>query len=427
MAYTINHISTVEKEVEANFTAEEVSNFINQQFSRISRTASLKGFRKGKAPLNVIKQFYGKEVLAEAERNFLTEGIQEPVAKEHLNIATQPEIFDKSELKNGEPFSFKFHVETFPNIEIELKPFEHDFTPIKYDESMLESELAAIRKRFTEYKESEDGLSADNDKMVISFSGKDGENEIQGTNGKDVTVVLGEKRFVPDFENALYNHKKGDSFTADVKFPDDYKPESGLAGKTVQFSIEVTKLEKCTNAPELTDEFLAGKEGYPNTLEELKTQTKQNIENYLNDVMTQTKKELAISTYVKNYDFELPPSFFKSEREARIADYKHQNNVEVVPEAEITKIEDDAKYSIKRYIIINTLADKLNVSVSDKELDLSFANEARSYGLPAEYATKLREYCSEEQLQERRYNLREQKILEQMAEKMVFTEKTPEK
>lgn len=427
MAYKINHLSTVEKEVEVNFSAEEVSNFINQQFSRISHTASLKGFRKGKAPLNVIKQFYGKEVLAEAERNFLTEGIQEPVAKEHLNIATQPEISEKSELKNGEPFSFKFHVETFPNIDIELKPFEHDFTPIKYNESMLENELAAIRKRFTEYKESEDGLSADNDKMVITFSGKDGDTEIKGTSGKDVTVVLGEKRFVPDFENALYNHKKGDSFTADVKFPDDYNPESGLAGKTLQFSIEVTKLEKCTNAPELTDEFLAGKDGYPDTLEELKTQTKQNIENYLNDVMTQTKKELAISTYVKNYDFELPPSFFNSEREARIAHYKHENKVEEVPEAEIAKIEDDAKYSIKRYIIINTLADKLDVSVSDKELDLSFANEARSYGLPVEYATKLREYCSEDQLQERRYNLREQKVLEQMAEKMVFTEKTPEK
>ena len=426
MDYKINHLSTVEKEIEVSFSAEEVQAQFKQEYSHLSHSVSIKGFRPGKAPLNVLKQFYGKNVKADVEHHFISEGMQEAVLKEKLRLATNPEIFDETELTETGAFTFKLRAEVFPETDIELKPFEHDFTPIKYDETMLENELEAIKARFIEYKESEDALSAEKDRLVISFVGRIDGKEIEKTAGKDVTVIVGDGKFVPDFEKALYGHKKGDSFTADVKFPEDYRAEE-IAGKTVQFSFDITKVEKCENAPELTDELLAGKEGYPNTVAELKEQIRKNIESYLNDISMEGKKSIAIETYVKEYDFEVPPSFMLNEKNARIDDYKREHKVEEVPADELAKIEDDAKFAIKRYIILNTLADKLDITVTDKDVDIAFTQEALQYGLPAEFANKLRDYAGEERINAKKYEIKEQKVLEKMVEKMVFTEKEPEK
>jgi len=426
MDYKINHLSTVEKEIEVSFSAEEVQAQFKQEYSQLSHSVNIKGFRPGKAPLNVLKQFYGKNVKADVERHFISEGMQEAVLKEKLRLATNPEIFDETELTETGAFTFKLKAEVFPEIDIELKPFEHDFTPIKYDETMLENELEAIKAKFIEYKESDDAVSAEKDRLVISFVGKIDDKEVENTAGKDVTVIVGDGKFVPDFEKALYGHKKGDSFTADVKFPEDYR-SAELAGKTVQFTIDVSKVEKCENAPELTDEFLAGKEGYPDTVAELKEQIKKNIENYLNDISMQGKKSIAIETYVKEYDFEVPPSFMLNEKNARIDDYKREFKAEEVPAEELAKIEDDAKFAIKRYIILNTLADKLDINVTDKDVDIAFAQEAAQYGLPAEFANKLREYAGEERINAKKYEIKEQKVLDKMVEKMVFTEKEAEK
>ena len=426
MDYKINHLSTVEKELEISFSAEEVQAQFKQEYSRLSHTVTVKGFRPGKVPLNVLKQFYGKNIKADVEHHFISEGMQDAVLKEKLRLATNPEIFDETELTETGAFSFKLRAEVFPEIDAELKPFESEFTPIKYDETMLENELEAIKARFIEYKESDEELTAEKDRLVISFVGRIDGKEVENTAGKDVTVIVGDGKFVPDFEKALYGHKKGDSFTADVKFPEDYRAAE-LAGKTVQFTIDITKVEKCANAPELTDEFLAGKEGYPNTVAELKEQIKKNIENYLDDISMQGKKNIAIETYVKEFDFEVPPSFLMNEKNARIDDYKKEFKVEEVPAEELAKIEDDAKFAIKRYIILNTFADKLNITVTDKDVDIAFAQEAAQYGLPAEFATKLREYAGEERINAKKYEIKEQKVLDKMVEKMVFTEKAPEK
>ena len=426
MDYKINHLSTVEKELEISFSAEEVQAQFKQEYSHLSHTVTVKGFRPGKVPLNVLKQFYGKNVKADVEHHFISEGMQDAVIKEKLRLATNPEIFDETELSETAAFSFKLRAEVFPEIDAELKPFEREFTPIKYDETMLENELEAIKARFIEYKESDEELTAEKDRLVISFVGKIDGKEVENTAGKDVTVIVGDGKFVPDFEKALYGHKKGDSFTADVKFPEDYRSKE-LAGKTVQFTIDITKVEKCENAPELTDEFLAGKEGYPNTVAELKDQIKKNIENYLDDISMQGKKNIAIETYVKEFEFEVPPSFLMNEKNARIDDYKKEFKVEEVPAEELAKIEDDAKFAIKRYIILNTFADKLNITVTDKDVDIAFAQEAAQYGLPAEFANKLREYAGEERINAKKYEIKEQKVLDKMVEKMVFTEKEAEK
>jgi len=422
MDYKLNHVSSVEKEFEITYSADEVKENLVNSLSHLSKTVNIKGFRKGKVPANIIKQMYGKSIKDEAENHFISTAIQETVAKESFHFAAAPQIIEKSILIEGEPFTFKYSVEIFPKIDVELKPFEAEYTPMQFKEEMVDMEIESMKKKFTEYKEDEEAVSADKDRLVISFSGKMEDKEIDGTNGSNVSVIIGESKFVPDFEKALYGHKKGDKFTADVKFPENYQSKD-LAGKTVVFTIEVNKLEKMTNEPEMTDEFLAGKEGFPKTVEELRAELRKHIETYIGNINFDNKKYIAAETYVKNHEFDVPPSILKSEIEARVSEYKNKNKVESVPVEALQKIEEESKWVTKRYIILHTLSEKLAVEVTEKDITSALEKEAVTYGLPVEYAAQLRQYLGEERLNAKKMEIRESKVLDKMAEKMIFIEK----
>lgn len=422
MDYKLNSISSVEKEFEITFSSNEVDENLKSSFAHLSRTVSIKGFRKGKVPANVIKQMYGKSIKDEAENHFISSAIQETVAKEKLHFAAAPKIIEKSDITEGAPFTFKYSVEIFPQIDIELKPFEAEYTPLKFKDEMVEMEIESMKKRFTEYKEDEEAVSADKDRLTISFGGKMDGNEVDGTKGSNVSVVLGESKFVPDFEKALYGHKKGDNFEADVKFPENYQSKD-LAGKTVNFSIEITKLEKMTKEPEMTDEFLAGKEGMPKTVEELRSELKKNIESYIGNINADNRKYIAAETYVKNLEFDVPPTILKSEIEARVNEYKGKNKAETVEAEALAKIEEESKWVTKRYIILHALSEKLGIEVTEKDITASLERDAMSYGLPVEYAAQLRQYLGEERLNAKKMEIREGKVLDKMAEKMIFIEK----
>ncbi len=426
MDYNVNHLSDVEKEIEITFSAQEVNENLSESLSHLSKTVSIKGFRKGKVPINVVKQFYGKSVKEEAEKYFISTGFRDTITKENFRFASQPDIFEKGDIKEGEPFGFKYRVEIFPNIDVELKEFEAEYTPVKFEEKMVEMELKAIKERFVEYSEESDSVSEEKDQLKVDFSGTMDGEPVEGTQGNDVSVIIGSGKFLPDFEKALTGKKVGEKFDAPVNFPEDYNAKE-LAGKTVNFNFEVKKIEKFKGEPELNDEFLKGKEGYPDTLDELKQELEKQIKQYLENVNNQNKKYVACDTYVKNHDFPIPPTILKSETEGRINDYKKKNNVEEIPSEELETIEKDAHWITKKYIIMSTLSEKLSIDVTEKELDAVLAQEAARYGLPPEYAPQLRNYYGEEGLSNKKMEIKEGKVLDKIVEKMKFIEKEVEK
>jgi len=426
MDYNVNHLSNVEKEIEVTFSAQEVSENIRESLLHLSKTTNIKGFRKGKVPINVVKQFYGKSVKEEAEKYFISTGFRDTVTKENMRFATHPDIFEKGVIQDGSPFVFKFRVEIFPDLEVELKEFEAEYVPVKFEERMVEEELKAIKTRFVEYIEDGEAVSETGDRVTVNFNGTMDGNQVEGTDGKAVAVVIGKGKFLPDFEKAVTDKKQGDKFESPVAFPEDYNAKD-LAGKTLMFSFEVVKVEKHKGEPELTDEFLKEKEGYPDTLEELKSELEKQIKKYLDNINMQNKKYIACDTYIKNHEFDVPPTFLKSETEIRLEDYKKKNSVEEVGPEAMEKMKEEALWVTKKYIIINTLSEKLGVEASERELDAVLAKEAANYGLPPEYASQLRNYYGEEALSAKKMEIKESKVLDKIVEMMKFIEKEAEK
>ncbi len=417
MDYKINHISDVEKELVVTFPKEEVDKNFSGTYSHLAKTVNLKGFRKGKVPLHVIKQFYGKGVKKDVEEFFINNGINDAVVKEELKVITDPKISNKTDIKEGQDYEFTFSVEVFPKLELELKNYEIEYTPVKYEEKMLEEEVKAFLKQFTEYKESNEGAK-EGDKLTISFvARKDGEI-VEGTEGKDAELFLGEKQFVEDFENSLYGKKAGEKYTTDVTFSEDYRAKE-LAGQTVQFEIEISKVETPENIPELTDELVKEKL-HLDSVEEYKTKVKEEIVNYIDDLNNRTKQYLVIDKYVQDLDFEIPPSFLKAEEASLTERLKNDSKKTELSEEELNKIKEDAKIASKRFIIMAEFAKKLGIAVSDEELDEELAKEAMRYNLDVK---TYKNFLNESMITEKKLALQDNKVLNKLVEASTFIEK----
>ncbi|HOW51274.1 MAG TPA: trigger factor [bacterium] len=417
MDHKITHLSSVEKELTITFTVEEVAEQLGTAFKRLSATAQVKGFRPGKVPMQVIKQFYGKSVKEDAEQYFIGTGIQDAITKEKLRLIRYPLVSHKGEAAEGKEFSFTFRVEIFPDIAVAPKEYSIEFVPAEFKEEMLTEELNGFRRRHTKFTAVE-RPAKNGDRVTVNFTGTIGGVAVDGVTGNAVPVILGEKNFLPAFEEALMGRKAGEKLNTPITFPENYHSKE-LAGKTVDFAIEVTATEE-SHTPELTDEFMAEKGDGVKTVAEFTQKTRERIENYLDDINRENKRYLLVDRYVHDHDFEVPRSFLESEIAAREADHRKQHPDTEMTAEEKEKLRADATWVAKRFILISQLANDLKVEVTEEKLDAELQKEAARYNIPLEYYKR---YFNEEKLEEKKLALREQLVIDRLMEKAAFVKK----
>lgn len=416
MEHTINHLSTVEKELSVIFSEAEVSQNFNDYFKNIISTKKFNGFREGKVPMGIVKNMYGKKGAEEVESYLLGSGINSSVTKENLHVITDPEIVTKKTLSEGSDFSFTFKVQVFPELSLN-KDVSAEYVPIEYKDEMLEEELKAIAQKYSEYSENSEKGAEENDKLILTFSGKAGDEEIPETKGEKQEYIIGSKRFVEDFENSLYGKKQGETYNVDVKFPEDYRGKD-VAGKTINFTITVEKLE--VPAPfELNEEFLKSKPEFPDTVDALRADLEIKIKEYLDNLNNDNKKYIATETLVKNNsEIELPPVFFNAQIDAVREQYKKNEKKTETDEEDENKIRESAEWTSRRFLILSQLAKDFNVSVSEADVDAVLAKDAAMYGIPVEYMKKI---LNENMISEKKVMIQEDKVLTKVLETAIFT------
>ncbi len=420
MEHTVKTISEVEKEISIVVPAAEVAERFAEVYRQIARTASLKGFRPGKAPLSVLKQFYGKAAAEEVEVHFIETGIQEVIVKENLRLIERPVVTQKSPLLEGADFSFSFKAELFPPIEAAPQDYHIAYTPVVFKEEMLEEEIEMFRRRHTTFSPVE-RPARDGDRVTVTFSGTMDGKEVPGVKGEAVPVMLGERRFLEGFEAALRERRAGDKFIAPVVFPETYHAKD-VAGKTVDFAMEVLTVEEA-RVPELTDEFVAAHHEKAKTVGELRDLIRADIEHYIEEVNRETERHLLVERYVREHAFTVPPTFLTAEIASRREAYRRRGHTEQMTPEDETRIREEAEFAAKRFFLLNHFAQTLSVEVSDEELNRDLEGEAARYGIPLEHYKR---YLGEERLVERRFALRERRVIDRLAEKAVFERKPRE-
>ncbi len=222
--------------------AERIEKEIESRLKSVGRTAKIKGFRPGKIPEKVVRQRYGGQIRQEVLSELMQKSYSDAVVQENLNPAGGPKI-EPEVADGGKGFAYVATFEVLPDITLKgLDKIEVTKPEVEIKDQDSDDMIQNLRKQKAVWSEV-DRESKQGDRVVVDFNGTIKGEPVQGGEGKQVPVDLGEGRMLPDFEKGLVGVKGGEETSFKVKFPKDYHEES-LASKKVDFAVTVHRVEE---------------------------------------------------------------------------------------------------------------------------------------------------------------------------------------
>jgi trigger factor len=253
MQVTVESTGTLERRMRVELPAERIEKEVDSRLKSVGKSVKIKGFRPGQVPPKVVKQRYGAQIRQEVLSDLMQQSYSDAVQQENLNPAGGPRIETEAE-GDGQGFTYVATFEVMPEVRIEgLDKLKVEKPEVDIGDSDLDDMIENLRKQKATWTEVE-RASAKGDRVVVDFEGKLKGEPIDGGQGKEVPVILGQGQMLPDFEKGLTGIKAGDEKTFKVKFPKDYQAED-LQGQKVDFTIHAHRVEEETLPP--VDDSLA--------------------------------------------------------------------------------------------------------------------------------------------------------------------------
>jgi trigger factor len=254
MQVSVESIGKLERRMQVQVPAERVSEEIASRLKQLTRTARLKGFRPGKAPLTVIRQQFGQQVHREVIGELMQSSFAEAVSQKQLAPAGSPRIEPKS-VGEGQDLTYVATFEVLP--EVALQPvgaLTVDKVTAEVTDGDVDAMIERLRKQQTKYTGATRAAAA-GDKVTVDFNGAIDGVPFAGGKGENVAIVLGEGRMLAQLEQGLIGATAGESREIGVDFPSDYRATE-LAGKHAVFKVDVKTVEE-PSLPALDEEFCA--------------------------------------------------------------------------------------------------------------------------------------------------------------------------
>ncbi|WP_323036446.1 trigger factor [Pararhodobacter sp.] len=342
----------------------------------------IKGFRKGKVPMAMLKKQFGQRMIGEAMQEAVDGAMQSHFEETGARPAGQPKV----EMKNGETWKegddvvVEMSYEALPEIATpDFSAITLERLVVKADEAAVAEALDNLAKQAQDFAE-KDGVAENGDQVVFDFTGSIDGEEFEGGAAQDYPLVLGSGQFIPGFEEQLVGVKADDSKDATVSFPADYGAEH-LAGKEAVFACTI-KAVKSPVAAELNDE-LAAKFG-AESLDGLKEQIRTGLEGEYAQAARAIVKRNLLDALDSTVEFELPPSLVDAEASQIAHSLWHDDNPDVHdhnhPEIETT--DEHRKLAVRRVklgLLLAEIGRNAEVEVTDAEMTQAIMGQARQY------------------------------------------------
>ncbi len=368
---------------DVTITAAELEAKVTEKLEAARADFQMKGFRKGHAPLALMKKMFGQSVLGEAMQEAVDGAVGEHFEKTGDRPAMQPEIkMTNDEWKEDDDVAVSVSYECLPTIP------DADFSKIKLERLVTKIEDAAVTEALenlaastTNYEKRRKGSKAkDADQVVIDFLGKVDGEAFDGGAGEDYPLVLGSNSFIPGFEEQLVGAKEGDTLDVNVTFPAEYGAEA-LAGKDAVFECTVKEVREPKPAP--VDEELATKYG-AESLEDLTKQITERLEGEYAGASRAIMKRKLMDELDAQVKFDLPPSLVKVEADQIAHQLWHDDNPDVQghdhPEIETTDEHKTlAERRVRLGLLLAEIGNQNNVEVTEQEIQQAMFQQASQY------------------------------------------------
>src|SRR5262245_37263101 len=230
MPSNLETLSALERRLSFTVPATEIDSEVENRLKRLSRTVKMHGFRPGKVPFKVVAQTYGPQVKQEVLGDAMQKTFGEAVRNQNLKVAGYPRFEPKPLAEGSAEFQYSATFEIYPDVVVgDITKASIERPVLEVDASEVDKTIEIMRKQRASYGPVERAAQTD-DRVTIDYKGTIDGVEFQGGNAKELPVILGAGRLLPEFESNLSGTKAGDAKSFDVRFPDDYQ-SSEVAGK----------------------------------------------------------------------------------------------------------------------------------------------------------------------------------------------------
>lgn len=344
-------------------------------------SVELKGFRKGKVPLTLMRQKFGQSVLGESLQEIVDGSVRDLISEKDHRPAMQPDVKMTNESFNeGDDVTLTVAYELLPDVpEVDFSAIELEKMVVEVEDSAVNDALDRLAADAVSYETAEKSAE-EKDQVVIDFLGKMDGEPFDGGAAEDFPLVLGSGQFVPGFEDQLMGVSAGDEKTVELTMPEEYG-NADLAGKAVTFDVKVKEV-KAPKAAELDDEF--AKRFGMETLDALKDDIRSRVGAELDQASRAHLKRKLLDALDGKVSFDLPPTMLEIEAKQVAHQIWHDENPDVQghdhPEVEPT--EDHTKIAQRRVmlgLLLAHIGSENKISVTEEELRNVMIQQARQY------------------------------------------------
>jgi trigger factor len=367
---------------------------VTKAYNKNKGKFNIPGFRKGKAPKQIIESQYGKGVFYNDAIDMLFPEIY-PTALDELNIdpIDRPDL-DIEEISKDNGLVMVVNVEVKPEVNLgEYKGIEIAKPDYTVNEEEVNARLDEMRTRAARLVDIEGRAIANGDTAVIDFEGFVDGVAFEGGKGEDYSLVIGSNTFIPGFEEQLIGKNKGEEVEVNVEFPAEYHAEN-LAGKPATFKVTVKNIQN-KELPELNDEFAADTTEF-NTLEELKKDVRVKVEEEAKNRAEAEMRNSLVEKISEATELEVPNAMVETQIDNMLMELNYQLQYQGLQLEQLLQMtgrsieelrnekREEATKLVKSSLILEAIAKAENVEVSEEEVEAEVAKMAEMYNMELE-------------------------------------------
>ncbi len=422
METKVNVLSDTEHELDVKLEYAEIQNELDEAYKKERKSISMPGFRKGKVPMSMLKKAYGEAIEHKASEDIANKKFWDVVKEEGLKPISMPSMTDLNYEMNTS-LQFKVKYEVRPNLDVkDYTGLEIEKPIFKVKDEDIQSEVNNMLKSKATFELAE-VIEDNNHKITVDLQRIDDEGkDIEGSKSENMVIDLSDSKVNENIVKNALQKKNGEEF--EFSFTDSHMHGDHEHVEEFKYVAVVKKIEKIV-LPEATEELiqeLSGKKA--KTLEELTDFTKTNYENYYKDQSQKIFDNSLLAEIVKNNEFEPSKGYVETVLN-RLVETEKQNAQQYkqpVPDDEALKknLQSKAEWNAKWQIIMENIAEKEKIEVTDADLEAMAKEEAEKVGIPAE---KLINYYKDSNRQE---SMVEEKVLKFLTENNTVKEIDPD-
>ena len=373
--------------VEIEVPAKDAVNYYNNAAKRLAQFVNIPGFRKGKAPRNVLEQHIGEErIKHEALENALPRIFADVVKENDFDVVAQPYV-ESYTFNVGEDLKITAKIELRPEVTLgEYKGLTVEVEEYKTPEDAFQKSIDNLLSQSAETILVTDRVTEASDIVVFDFEGFANGEKIEHGDAKNYTLDLANSSFIPGFAEQLVGRPMGEEFEINVTFPETYH-EKKLAGQPAVFKCKINEI-KTKVLPELTDEF-AQKVGPFKTVDDLKADIQSYLDTQKADIDRTNSEKAVFEKVVGDAKVEIQQSMIDRETDQLVEEYKQKLqmqgfNWDQPVEAQgydniMKELKEDAAVRVKNSLVIDKIAKEENITVSQADFGAKLSELSRMY------------------------------------------------